>query len=130
MPERMTGQFFVLCSIVSMVTGATFMALSSQQLVADEGAAQDRPNIVIVLADDLGYGDVQAFHKDSNIPTPHLNALAKQGMIFTDAHSNSAVCTPTRYGLLTGRYCWRSRLCCAVGFLGTTNTKFVFASIF
>ena len=100
----------MLCSIVSMVTGATFMALSSQQLVADEGAAQDRPNIVIVLADDLGYGDVQAFHKDSNIPTPHLNALAMQGMIFTDAHSKSAVCTPTRYGLLTGRYCWRSRL--------------------
>ena len=106
----MTGQFSVLCWIVSMVIGVTFTALSCQQLVADEVDTQVRPNVVIVLADDLGYGDVQAFNKDSNIPTPHLNALAKQGMMFTDAHSNSAVCTPTRYGLLTGRYCWRSRL--------------------
>jgi len=95
---------------VWLVTVATFTTLSIEQLVADEVAVQDRPNIVIVLADDLGYGDVQAFHKESKIPTPYLNALAKQGMIFTDAHSNSAVCTPTRYGLLTGRYCWRSRL--------------------
>ena len=101
----------MLCSIVWMVTvAAMFTALSCQQLVADEVDTQVRPNVVIVLADDLGYGDVQAFNKDSNIPTPHLNALAKQGMMFTDAHSNSAVCTPTRYGLLTGRYCWRSRL--------------------
>ncbi len=68
------------------------------------------PNIVIILADDMGYGDVQTLNPESRIPTPNLNRIAKEGITFTDAHTNSAVCTPTRYGLLTGRYCWRSRL--------------------
>lgn len=72
--------------------------------------AEDRPNIVIVLADDLGFGDVRRLNAESEIPTPHLDRLAAQGMTFTDAHSPSAVCTPTRYGLITGTYCWRSRL--------------------
>jgi arylsulfatase A-like enzyme len=67
-------------------------------------------NIVYILSDDLGYGDVSCLNPESKIQTPRLDALAAQGMIFTDAHSNSAVCTPTRYGILTGRYCWRSRL--------------------
>ncbi|GAB5404675.1 MAG: arylsulfatase [Aureliella sp.] len=65
---------------------------------------------MVILADDLGSGDVQALNPDSKIPTPNLNALAASGMTFHDAHSPSAVCTPTRYGLLTGRYCWRSRM--------------------
>ena len=69
-----------------------------------------KPNIVFILADDMGYGDVQALNPNSKIPTPHLNRLAKEGMTFTDAHSPSGVCTPTRYGVITGRYCWRSRL--------------------
>lgn len=69
-----------------------------------------RPNIVYVLADDLGYGDVRALNPDSKIAVPHLDRLAREGRIFTDAHSGSAVCTPTRYGILTGRYAWRSRL--------------------
>lgn len=69
-----------------------------------------RPNIVFILADDLGYGDVGCFNPESKIATPHLDALAREGMRFTDAHSPAAVCTPTRYGLLTGRYPWRSRL--------------------
>ena len=73
-------------------------------------AADERPNIIFILADDMGYGDVQALNPDSKIPTPNLNKLAAQGMRFTDAHSPSAVCTPTRYALLTGRYSWRSRL--------------------
>ncbi|MCP3919591.1 MAG: arylsulfatase [bacterium] len=68
------------------------------------------PNIVVVLADDLGYGDVHALQPDSALPTPHLDRLASESMTFTDGHSPSAVCTPTRYGLLTGRYCWRTRL--------------------
>lgn len=72
--------------------------------------AADNPNIIVILADDMGYGDVQALNPDSKIPTPHLNRLASDGMTVTDAHSPSAVCTPTRYGLITGRYCWRSRL--------------------
>jgi len=68
------------------------------------------PNVVIILADDLGYGDARCNNPDSTIPTPNLDALAAGGMRFTDAHTPSAVCTPTRYGLLTGRYCWRTRL--------------------
>jgi arylsulfatase A-like enzyme len=68
------------------------------------------PNIVYILADDLGYGDVSCQNEASRIRTPHADRLATQGMRFTDAHSGSAVCTPTRYGVLTGRYCWRTSL--------------------
>ena len=57
------------------------------------------PNVVLILADDMGYGDVQALNADSRIPTPNLNKLAKTSATFLDAHSGSAVCTPTRYGL-------------------------------
>jgi arylsulfatase A-like enzyme len=68
------------------------------------------PNILYILADDLGYGDLGCYNRESEIPTPNLDRLASQGMRFTDAHSPSAVCTPTRYGIMTGRYCWRTRL--------------------
>lgn len=70
----------------------------------------EKPNIVYILTDDLGYGDVTCNNPESKIATPHLDKLAAQGMRFTDAHTNSAVCTPTRYGILTGRYCWRTPL--------------------
>ena len=73
-------------------------------------ASTRAPNIVYILADDLGYGDVGALNEDCRIATPVLDRLAREGMVFTDAHSGSAVCTPTRYGILTGRYAWRSRL--------------------
>lgn len=68
------------------------------------------PNIVYVLCDDLGYGDVRAFNPQGKIPTPNFDRVAAEGMAFTDVHSGSAVCTPTRYGIMTGRYAWRSRL--------------------
>ena len=68
------------------------------------------PNIVYILADDLGYGDISAFNPEGKIKTPNLDQLAAGGMRFTDAHSPSSVCTPTRYALMTGRYPWRSRL--------------------
>ena len=77
---------------------------------ARAGAKKVLPNIVYILADDMGYGDLACQNRESKIPTPNLDRLAKQGVRFTDAHSPSAVCTPTRYGILTGRYCWRSRL--------------------
>ncbi len=77
---------------------------------AGESQAADKPNIIVVLADDLGYGDVSCNNPHSKIPTPNVARLAAEGMRFTDAHTPSAVCTPTRYGLLTGRYCWRTRL--------------------
>lgn len=69
-----------------------------------------RPNVIVILADDLGYGDVRCLNPDGKIATPHFDRLASEGMIFSDAHSGSAVCTPTRYGLVTGRYAWRTRL--------------------
>jgi len=69
-----------------------------------------RPNIIYMLADDLGYGDLSAYQPQGKIRTPHIDRLAAQGMRFTDAHSPSGVCTPTRYALLTGRYPWRSLL--------------------
>jgi len=68
------------------------------------------PNIIYVLADDLGYGDIDTFNPDGKIKTPNIDKLALEGMKFTDAHTSSAVCTPTRYGILTGRYNWRSNL--------------------
>ncbi|MHC4460256.1 MAG: sulfatase family protein [Planctomycetota bacterium] len=73
-------------------------------------ASGDKPNIVFIMADDMGYGDLGCYNKDSKIPTPNMDRLAEEGIRFTDAHSPSAVCTPTRYGVLTGRYCWRTRL--------------------
>jgi len=76
---------------------------------ADEGGS--KPNIVYILADDLGYGDVQCLNPNrGKIRTPNFDRLASQGMTFTDSHSGSSVCTPTRYGVLTGRYAWRTRL--------------------
>ncbi|MSU24275.1 MAG: arylsulfatase [Opitutus sp.] len=87
------------------------LVLASLVVAAATSRAAEKPNIVYILADDLGYGDVQALNPArGKIKTPHLDRLASQGMTFTDAHSGSSVCTPTRYGLLTGRYAWRSRL--------------------
>jgi arylsulfatase A-like enzyme len=68
------------------------------------------PNVVVILADDLGQGDLGCYNPESKIPTPHMDRIAATGMQFHDAHSPSSVCTPTRYGLLTGRYCWRTEL--------------------
>ncbi len=68
------------------------------------------PNVILVMADDLGIGDVTPTNSNSKIKTPHLERMANEGMTFLDAHSPSSVCTPTRYGLVTGRYCWRTRI--------------------
>jgi len=73
------------------------------------GKSKD-PNIIIIFADDLGYGDVSAYNKESKIVTPNLDKTASEGLMFTDAHTSSSVCTPSRYSLLTGRYNWRSTL--------------------
>lgn len=73
-------------------------------------ADEPQPNIVVILADDLGFGDVQPNNPNSKIATPAFSRLAKEGVNFTDAHSGSGVCTPTRYGLVCGRYAWRTHL--------------------
>jgi arylsulfatase A len=68
---------------------------------------QPLPNVVIIYVDDMGYGDLGVQNPDSLIPTPHLDQLAREGMRFTDGHSSSSHCSPSRYALLTGRYHWR-----------------------
>jgi arylsulfatase A len=90
--------------LIALCAAAAHMTLSAS-------AATSRPNIVLILCDDLGYGDVQCLNPETGkIKTPCVDQLASQGMSFTDAHSGSSVCTPTRYGLLTGRYSWRTTL--------------------
>jgi arylsulfatase A-like enzyme len=79
-------------------------------------SAQMRPNIVVLLADDMGYGEVQALNPERCIvPTPNLDRLVHEGMTFTDGHSGASVCTPSRYALMTGRYCWRTLRAAGVG---------------
>ena len=91
---------FVVAGLLSLAASSAAAALPS-----------DRPNILYILADDLGYGDVQCLNpQHGKIKTPHLDKLAAQSMVFTDAHGGCSVCTPTRYGILTGRYAWRTRL--------------------
>jgi len=68
------------------------------------------PNIIYILADDMGYGDVKIYDDNCKFPTPNIDRMANEGIRFTDAHTSSSVCTPTRYGILTGRYAWRTRL--------------------
>lgn len=85
-----------------------FSCLMGLLLVGSDCARADAPNIILILADDMGVGEVS--HHGGLIPTPALDQMAKEGMRFTDAHTSSSVCTPTRYGILTGRYNWRSRL--------------------
>lgn len=79
-------------------------------LLAGSAAAQAPTNVVVILGDDMGLASLHHEHPGSGLPTPHLDQLAREGMSFTDAHSGSAVCSPTRYGLLTGRYAWRTTL--------------------
>ncbi|MDG2383733.1 MAG: arylsulfatase [Pirellulaceae bacterium] len=79
-------------------------------MTASTCAHATHPNIIVILADDFGVGDIQAHYPNNKIRTPYLDKLVRQGISFTDAHSPSAVCSPTRYGLLTGRYSWRTPL--------------------
>ena len=101
------------------------LLFSAILLLAASGVASaaDKPNIVYILCDDLGYGDVSSFNPQSKIKTLHLDRLAREGMRFTDAHSGSSVCTPTRYGVLTGRYAWRSKL--KSGVLGGLSPRLI-----
>lgn len=86
------------------------LGCQSKKTGLEAGESTQRPNVIYILADDLGYGDVNCFNPDGKIPTPNLDNMAENGVMFTDAHTSSAVCTPTRYGILTGRYNWRTAL--------------------
>ncbi len=100
-PMRITK--FTLPFFLILLTSAVSQTVSA----ADKSTP---PNILIILADDMGYGDVAALNPDSRIPTPNLDQLASEGLTFTDGHSSGSYCVPSRYGLLTGRYMWRTRL--------------------
>jgi arylsulfatase A len=103
---------------------ACFLVLSLAYAAWGAPAVPRRPNIVFILTDDLGYGDVHCLGRArSKIPTPCIDRLAAQGMTFTEAHGSSAVCTPSRYGILTGRYNWRSPL--QQGVLGQYATPLI-----
>jgi arylsulfatase A len=88
---------------------ALAVALAGPELNASN-TTRARPNIIVILADDMGAGDLGCYNADSKLRTPHMDALAAGGLRFLNAHSPSAVCSPTRYGLLTGRYAWRTRM--------------------
>jgi arylsulfatase A-like enzyme len=98
---------FLLSTAIALLCS---LFLPAALKAAPDSGQADRPNVVVIMADDLGIGDPGCYNPDSRIPTPHLDRLAAEGLRFSDAHTPSAVCTPTRYGLLTGRYCWRTRL--------------------
>src|SRR5215207_534778 len=89
---------------------ALLAAMIGLQALACAAAEKRPPNIVMILADDFGVGDIHALYPSNKLATPNLDRLVEEGMHFTDAHSGSALCTPSRYGLLTGRYSWRTRL--------------------
>lgn len=96
---------------IILPTSRILIFLLSGLFPAIIAAESSKPNIVYIICDDLGYGEIHALApKTSKIPTPGADQLAAQGMIFTEAHSGSAVCTPTRYGIMSGRYSWRTRL--------------------
>lgn len=107
---REVGFFICLATLPTVqVQSQSVQQLSDNARQSDAQFA--KPNIVYILADDLGVGDVQTLNPQrGRIRTPHLDRLASEGMSFEDAHSGSSVCTPTRYGLLTGRYAWRTHL--------------------
>jgi len=91
----------------------TFLLLASQSALhgADQPATSGKPNIIIILADDFGYGSAGCYGADAKlVRTPNIDRLAREGRRFTDACTPASVCSPTRYGVLTGRYCWRTPL--------------------
>ena len=95
---------------MGLLRTAVLVALAGALAVCQRAPeTSSRPNIIFILADDLGYGDLSSYGATA-IQTPNIDRLAEEGVRFTDAHSPSSVCTPTRYGLLTGRYCWRTWL--------------------
>ncbi|WP_083923256.1 sulfatase family protein [Echinicola pacifica] len=96
--------------VASLICFAILLHACATKEVKEEAAKPSPPNIIYILADDMGLGDIQAYFPEGKIKTPHLDQLAAKGMRFTDAHTSSAVCTPTRYGILTGRYNWRTTL--------------------
>jgi arylsulfatase A-like enzyme len=109
-----------LLTILALVSITIIMLINNNP--RDQSGTQ-LPNVIFILADDMGYGDPQVLNPESKIPSPNMDQLANEGMYFTDAHSYSGVCTPTRYGVLTGRYCFRTRV--SSGVLGGHDVSLI-----
>ncbi|RKY88285.1 arylsulfatase [candidate division KSB1 bacterium] len=108
--ENQTRRKFLKAVSSTVLSVGSLSLLSSINNIQCSSNKSNIPNIVFIMADDMGYGDAGCYNSDSMIPTPNIDRLAEEGVRFTDAHTPAALCTPTRYGLLTGRYCWRTRL--------------------
>ncbi len=108
--RRRGGVTRITMALATVVAAGVAIVASQPSVPTPATGSRDRPNVVVILTDDQGYGDVGVYNPASRIPTPHIDQLAREGLRFTDAHTSSSVCTPTRYGLLTGRYSWRTRL--------------------
>jgi len=106
---------------IVLIVAITLIFLRNNKRMQESGA--HLPNIIFIMADDMGYGDIGALNPDSRIPTPNMDRIAEEGMYFTDAHSYSGVCTPTRYGVLTGRCAFRTRL--SSGVLGGHDVSLI-----
>ena len=111
------SQHRVLECVVAVLATGLLLSLSADR------TSVAKPNVILVMADDLGIGDISPTNPDCRIKTPHLQQMANEGLTFLDAHTPSSVCTPTRYGLLTGRYNWRSRL--TQGVLSGTSSHLI-----
>lgn len=105
MPAALPSRFSPV--VLALVVAACALVATGCRTAPDPA---DRPHVILIMADDMGQGDPSAYNDSSKIPTPHIDRLADEGIRFTDAHTPSSVCTPTRYGLLTGRYAWRTAL--------------------
>jgi len=107
MTNQQTRRNFLKIMGAASIAGAGLDGLACQSKGSNR-IESDRPNLVFIMADDMGWGDVEVNNPDSLIPTPNINRLAEEGVRFSDAHSCSALCSPTRYGVLTGRFYWRT----------------------
>lgn len=106
----------VLHFILNIMNKANFIvdlkriSKHASDYLLEDGKIKKKPNVILILADDMGYGDVSALNESAGFITPNFDRMCDEGIAFTDAHATSAVCSPSRYGLLTGRYNWRSAL--------------------
>ena len=103
------------CYIFLVILVSALGLVISGPLAEAQQKTPDKPNVVIIFADDMGYGDVSGLNPEARTFTPHIDNLAQKGIVFTNAHASASVCTPSRYGLLSGRYAWRSESGGAVG---------------
>ena len=108
--SRIRSREFLKAIATGVAAFAVLLTIGAASAAHGRAFKSESPNIVYILADDMGYGDVSSLNENSKIATPNIDRIVREGRYFTDAHSGSAICTPTRYGILSGRYSWRTRL--------------------